>query len=106
MNNLIITGRRWFERTNGNTYFSSRAYLDGELIHTIDFEYGYGDHYKDATLRDLEEKQLIPKRQWKLRQIAGCDPMPEPSEAWWQWSERTGITITSEVTDVSRKKDL
>lgn len=103
---LTIFGRRWFQRTNGNSYFSARAYLDGELIGNINFAYGYGDHYRYEMLYALELNQKIPARVWETRQISGCDPIQQPAESWLQWSERTGISIVSEVADVGRKRDL
>lgn len=95
---LMITGKRWFQSSYGNTYFSARAYLDGRFIDHIDYEYGYGDQYADSMLRKLTDDKIIPPRKQYDNGL--------PSEAWWQWSERTGIKVRFDVSDVSRKKDL
>jgi hypothetical protein len=43
MKSLHIEGRRWFQRTAGNTYHTVRIFIDGECVHTSDRTYGYGD---------------------------------------------------------------
>lgn len=43
MKSLHIEGRRWFRRTAGNTYCTSRIFLDGKLVATLGPTGGYGD---------------------------------------------------------------
>lgn len=101
---IVIVGRRWFDKTYGNTYFTSEVFIDGELwndaCHSI--SYGYGDQYAWDTFTKIEEnkheKYIIPKRE---RHDNG-----NIKEAFWQYSERTGIKVSYTATDVSRKKDL
>lgn len=97
MQNIHISGRRWFQRTYGNTYFSARAWIDGEPAALIDFAYGYGDHYKDEMLTALECNDKIPPR---------LEDQHGRKEAWWEYSDRTGIKIITDVSDVTRQKDL
>ena len=92
---IVIVGRRWFQRTYGNTYFSAVAYLDGKQVAQIDFEYGYGDHYADEMTTKLENLDLIPKR------VANPhNPAP------WRHFQDLGIEFSYTATDVNRKKDL
>jgi hypothetical protein len=99
MKHLHISGRRWFQRSYGNTYFSASALIDGEPTDTrIDYEYGYGDQYKQSMLQALEKNGEIPPR---LYHDNG-----RPAEGDWQYTERTGIKITAEVADVARERDL
>ena len=49
-NRITIIGRRWFDKKYGNTYFSSRIYVDGGLVKTIPMSYGYGDQYEQVSL--------------------------------------------------------
>lgn len=42
---LTIVGRRWFEKTNGNTYHSVAVYDGKKLVGSVDFAYGYGDMF-------------------------------------------------------------
>jgi hypothetical protein len=97
MKTIHISGRRWFEKTNGNTYHSARAWIDGEPAGTIDFDYGYGDQYYWNMLLKLEREDKIPPRE--------VDQHDRP-EAWWEYEKRLGIKIAYDCADVARKKDL
>lgn len=92
MKTIHVSGRRWFQRTYGNTYFSAVRYVNGEKAVSIDFEYGYGEHYIDCIKRELEKAGYLPgiKEGQPLRQY--CD-------------ERN-IKLTYTSADVGRKKDL
>jgi hypothetical protein len=39
---MHIEGRRWFQKTWGNTYNTVRIFKDGELIADLPMKYGYG----------------------------------------------------------------
>ena len=88
--NYQIIARRWFDKKWGNTYFSSEIYINNELIHKIDFEYGYGNHCIDQSIKYLKENNLIDLK----------------NEHISEYEKRTGNKILQSITDVSRKKDL
>lgn len=94
---VMVVGRRWFDRVNGNTYFSASMWVDGVAAEGIDYDYGYGEHYLDMALNKLEEAGLIPPRE---RHSHGG------REAPWRWAERTGIRLVNDVSDVRCKRDL
>jgi hypothetical protein len=94
----MITGRRWFDRPNGNTYFSANGYINGELVARIDYEYGYGDHYIDQMTDELERLGYMPDREHY--QHGGAEP------AWRYFRDDRQIPFTYEVTDVSAERDL
>jgi len=94
---VTIIGRRWFDRIYGNTYFSAAILVNGETVHTIDFEYGHDGQYEQSAMDWLDASGLVAPR----KQYANGG-----HEATWQWAEREGITFESHVSDVSRKKDL
>ena len=48
-----IVIKEWFDKVNGNTYFSAVATLNGEYKVKIPFQYGYGSHAIDKTARKL-----------------------------------------------------
>ena len=96
--NVMITGRRFFDRNGGNTYFSANGYINGEHVSRIDYEYGYGDHYIDAMTDKLEELGYMPDR--KHYQHGGAEP------GWQYFRDNRGIPFTYEVTDVSAKREL
>ena len=93
---ITILGRRWFDKKNGNTYFSSRIYVDGNLVHTIPHEYGYGDHYLDQSFVWLDQNGFVDMPQ---HQNGGREPAR-------LYCERNGITLVRDVVDVTRKGDL
>lgn len=59
-NNILqIESKEWFDRVCGNSYFSARVYLDDELVATLPFQYGYGDHYIDMVGAALDKKGIL-----------------------------------------------
>lgn len=101
---IVIVGRRWFDKKYGNTYFTTQAFIDGELWDNPNegVDYGYGNHYAYHTMMMLEEKGderfIIPKRERSKH-----TNLPEGFHAY---SQRTGIKVTFTASDVARKKDL
>lgn len=94
---ITIHGRRWFQRSYGNTYHTVSVEIDGKHVFTSEKQYGYGDQYLQTAFDWLDQSGLVPVR--KSYANGG-------HEAHWQWSERTGITYSNIVSDVERQKDL
>lgn len=42
---LFVEGRLWFDKVNGNTYFTARVWVDGKIISVLPFQYGYENQY-------------------------------------------------------------
>jgi hypothetical protein len=97
MKTLTVIGRRWFQKTWGNTHHSVEVYVDGKLIQRKDFVYGYERHY----LQTAEEILVCHGFLQDLEQYANGG-----SESLWRYCEKHNIQFTDSVTDVSRKKDL
>lgn len=99
---IHITGRRWFQRTYGNTYNSATitVYRDGEEPMTVYLSkaYGYGDYYLQRAADELERIGLMPGREHYPH--GGAEP------GWQYFRERRNIPWKYEVIDVSRQKDL
>jgi hypothetical protein len=69
---FIITAKRWFQKSYGNTYHSVtirenlfNAYQKNDIIYNkevgrISFRYGYGDHYLNtaADIMGISETEL------------------------------------------------
>ena len=94
-NNITIIGKRWFEKTNGNTYHSTEVYVDGKMIGREDFAYGYDEGYVQTGYDILRKNGY-----YKTREDGGT---------YYDFStdrrENHDKIITS-VSDVSRKRDL
>lgn len=93
---ITIFGRRWFDRTYGNTYFSAEIVIDGEHVHRIEFEYGYGDQYLAAAFDWLDENGYTSRE----RHTSGAAENPT------RYCREHGIALVYDVADVSRKRDL
>ena len=94
---ITVFGRRWFERTNGNTYHSALILVNGEHVHKIEFAYGYSNQYEWNARQWLADNGYLPG----IESIDG-----RPGESLWRYCERLGISYVSEVVDVARKRDL
>jgi hypothetical protein len=97
ISDIVIYGRRWFQKTYGNTYFSAVGIIDGEVKVKIEFEYGYGDHYVDQITALLEKEGYLPGF---IHHNNGS------TERMWNYCQRNGIKFIYSATDVGRKKDL
>lgn len=70
MNSIYVHGKTWFDKVNGNSYFSARVEIDGEEVARLPFQYGYGDQYLHEARKVLTEKGLIESRigaLWNLK---------------------------------------
>ena len=91
MHTLHVSGRRWFQRTHGNTYNTVAIYIDGEHAVKLGESYGYGDHYLQRAVEWLKDNGKLP----------GFD-----REHLRMYCERTGVKYTYECADVARERDL
>jgi len=95
--NITIIGRRWFDRINGNTYFSAVGLINGKEVVNIPFSYGYGEQYIYEVYKEMQQAGYMPDvEQYKN---GGCKSL-------WQYAEDKGFTYYNTVSDVKRKKDL
>ncbi len=51
---IEVRAKEWFDRVNGNSYFSARVYLDDEEIAVLPFQYGYGSHYEHMAMQAIK----------------------------------------------------
>ena len=56
---IMIIGKRWFDKVNGNTYCSSRVYINGKLEFSVPYTYGYGNYYEQRAKEELEKRGFI-----------------------------------------------
>jgi hypothetical protein len=92
MKTITIVGKRWFQKTYGNTYFSAVGIVDGDVVAEIEFEYGYGDMYVQRIVEELAKK--------------GYFPGIEEHQPAYRYCLDNKIKLTTLVSDVSRRKDL
>ena len=58
---LFIEGREWFDKINGNSYFSARIWVDGGQVAILPFQYGYGDQFIYEAQKKLLELGYLPQ---------------------------------------------
>ena len=94
---IHISGRRWFERRNGNTYHTANIYVNGECVGSVPFSYGYGSQFEWNARQWLKENGFLP----------GIEDHPNGGgDSLWRYCDTHGVKYTQEVVDVSRKRDL
>lgn len=54
-NIIEVQAKEWFDKVNGNSYFSVKVYLDDKSVATLPFQYGYGSHYEDQAKQALKD---------------------------------------------------
>ena len=116
---VTIDARRWFEKTNGNTYHSVSVYVNNEQIGRIPFTYGYGEQYIQSAFDILSEFGMFPYEKTKelvtVNVGMGAREYQTPKEylnktdAWHKFRKdmmdnRQKYHVT--CVDVPRKKDL
>lgn len=69
---LIIRGKSWFDRVNGNSYCSARVTINfgmpDEQTFSVPFQYGYGSYYEQASFEEIE--RITNLTSWELRDHA------------------------------------
>lgn len=84
---LKIYGKRWFQKSCGNTYHSVTIIVNGIELY-VGCSYGYGNHYLQTTLEALQDEYDIPTEYGEFLKFLHDN------------------NFTYSVTDVNRKKDL
>lgn len=102
---ITVIGRRWFEKTNGNTYHSVEVYVNGDMIERLPFSYGYGSMYAQNALTILDNHYRLPNDMYINHPSTESIKAYTSLRSLWRLKE-LGYHIIDSVTDVTRKKDL
>lgn len=68
-----ISGRLWFDKVNGNTYYSAKAWVDGEVALVVGHTLRYGECYFAFTVKalrglyDLSEAKISSEKSYVLK---------------------------------------
>lgn len=89
---LEIFGKRWFQKTYGNTYHTTEIIIDNKLVHKTSKSYGYGDQYLQTAVAWLVKEKILPSK--ALRR-----PI-------WQLRDEMGFELSYHTEDVRRERDL
>lgn len=58
---VFIEGRLWFDKVNGNTYFSARVWVDGRIVSVLPMQYGYDNQFLYAANDELVSLGYLPQ---------------------------------------------
>lgn len=93
---LVIVGRRWFDRVNGNTYHTAEIIVNGQSVHRTGRAYGYGEQYVESAAVWLEQEGYIKREQH-------ANGSHEPL---WRYCADRKIAFTYFAVDLPKKGDL
>jgi hypothetical protein len=93
---LDVTAKEWFDRINGNSYFSAQITVnfgltDQQTLH-IPFQYGYGDSYEYAAMEVLKYVKLID-----------C---PDRMETLWRYCRDNNIILRTNKIEKCLKREV
>ncbi|MCP4648764.1 MAG: hypothetical protein GY853_01610 [PVC group bacterium] len=73
---FFVTGCRWFDKINGNTYHSARIVRasDSKVLY-CPFEYGYGEQYKETALLAMVKSGWIPEKDYRQYEMNNNYPI-------------------------------
>jgi hypothetical protein len=77
LSSIFIEGRLWFDKVNGNTYFSNRIWINGKVVYEMPMEYGYDLQHVHRAIEHLQERgyfagEKVPQL-WQIREEMNVD---------------------------------
>ena len=90
-----ISGRRWHDKVNGNTYHSAQIFADGELVVVCPFQYGNGYQWLYSAQEAMIEAGFLSGKQSEPYGLV---------QPLWQQIEESDHTLTSDVADVLKRE--
>jgi hypothetical protein len=93
---ITIIGRRWFQRSAGNTYNSVRIMIDGKTVAVLPKAYGYGDQYYQRAGEWLADNNYVSLERHSNGSLEPLHSLRDRGEIGLEyWAE-----------DVTRERDL
>ena len=96
MQNITIIGRRWFQRSYGNTYNTVRILVDGKTVANLPEEYGYGDYYYQRASEWLNDNGYVSLQRESNGSLEPLHVLRDQGK----------IALEYWADDVAREKDL
>lgn len=92
---IDINAKEWFDKINGNSYFSAILILNyglkNQKEYVLPFQYGYGDHYIDMA------KEILIKE--NIYNIDKFNPL-------WRYCEDNNIILRTSKQVNCKKREL
>ena len=94
---IVVFGRRWFQKSCGNTYHTAEIYVNGDFVCKSNPQYGYESAYMTTALEELTERNRIQPNRGEYGQF---------SESLRGYCNREGIQLVYSVADVGLEREL
>lgn len=94
MKTIDIQAKEWFDKINGNSYFSAIVTIDfglkTEKVVYVPFQYGYGSSYQTKSIEQLQKDGILPNE----------------GTIYHQWFKDNGIIVRSSIKDKCLKREV
>jgi len=89
---IEIWGKKWFQKSYGNTYHKVRVYVNDELIGTSPISYGYGDSFFQTAEEVLKKHGYLKRK--------------DPMTPLWKYCKERGIQFKGYAIEVKTEREL
>jgi len=100
MKTIDINAKEWFDKANGNSYFSAEVILDygtkKQITYSLPFQYGYGEHYIDMANQFLIKEGIIKGKRHKN---GSYPPL-------WQYCKDNNVILRTNKQVNCKKREL
>jgi len=66
---IFVEVLEWHDKTCGNSYWSSRVWVNGEVAFQLPFQYGYENHGLSVCVNELEKRDYLPATTKSIREL-------------------------------------
>jgi len=57
---ISVIATEWFDKVNGNSYFSGKILINGERVIKLPFQYGYGNQWRHEAIKQIMQDYKLP----------------------------------------------
>ena len=91
---IDVNAREWFDKVNGNSYFSGNVTLNfgmkSQKSFDMPFQYGYGSHYIDMASNLLSKEGMVKPN----------------GESFWRYCKDNKIILRTSKQENCKKREL
>ena len=73
---LTVIAKEWFDKVNGNSYFSAQITVNNDHVIKIPFQYGYDRMYIQQTFNTLTDYGYECGRGWNIEKYCNENKIP------------------------------
>lgn len=100
MKTIDISANEWFDKVNGNSYFSAVVTIDYKLPEEkriyLGFQYGYGNQNESEAMAQLVERGFIKAERYKSGGLPSL----------WRWCDENKVILRTNKHEGCKKREL